>query len=331
MTPRVYKIISFLVVLGLALAACTGGGEEAPQSSNPTAEKSAPRISQSGSVTTNGRLVPTKHADLSFAATGQVVEILVQEGATVNAGDTLARLGDDESAKAQVAKAEQEMTLAQQELDALTEDLAIAQTDARDEYAKAQQAEYDAERQVSYQAEDSPTFTKAQKELELEIARDRLNQKQAYYELLLQGPDPKKMEAAQARLNAAQAELAQAQDSLAQRELKAPFSGEIVDVAVSPGEQVTAGEMVMQLADFSQWIIETDDLTEIEVVKVSLGQTTTIVPDALPDVKLTGTVTSIKDVYEEKRGDITYTATVKLDEIDPRMRWGMTVAVTFEK
>jgi hypothetical protein len=77
--------------------------------------------------------------------------------------------------------------------------------------------------------------------------------------------------------------------------------------------------------------METDNLTEIEVVDVSVGQAVTIIPDALPDVTLTGTVDSIDDFFVEKRGDVTYTARIRVDEIDPGMRWGMTVVVTFEE
>jgi hypothetical protein len=35
-------------------------------------------------------------------------------------------------------------------------------------------------------------------------------------------------------------------------------------------------------------------------------------------------------LFEEKRGDVTYTARIRLDNIDPRLRWGMTVATVFE-
>jgi hypothetical protein len=42
-------------------------------------------------------------------------------------------------------------------------------------------------------------------------------------------------------------------------------------------------------------------------------------------------VESIDQVYEEKRGDITYTARILLDSADPRLRWGMTVSITFVK
>lgn len=56
-----------------------------------------------------------------------------------------------------------------------------------------------------------------------------------------------------------------------------------------------------------------------------------IVPDAIPDLELTGTVEEISDQFEEKRGDITYTARIRIDDIDPRLRWGMTVAISFKE
>jgi hypothetical protein len=87
----------------------------------------------------------------------------------------------------------------------------------------------------------------------------------------------------------------------------------------------------MTIADFSELYAETDDLTEIEVVDVSLGQQVTVVPDALPDLELNGEVTKISKISEEKRGDITYTVRVKLADIDPKLRWGMTVVITFLK
>jgi hypothetical protein len=56
-----------------------------------------------------------------------------------------------------------------------------------------------------------------------------------------------------------------------------------------------------------------------------------VTADALPDLELSGTVESIGEVFEEKRGDITYTVRVALDERDERLRWGMTTVVAFEK
>jgi len=52
--------------------------------------------------------------------------------------------------------------------------------------------------------------------------------------------------------------------------------------------------------------------------------------DALPDVELKGEVESISSVAQVKSGDVVYPVKIKLLENDPRLRWGMTAAVTFE-
>ncbi len=54
-----------------------------------------------------------------------------------------------------------------------------------------------------------------------------------------------------------------------------------------------------------------------------------VVLDALPQQTFSGQVAYIDMVYEEKRGDTTYTATIVLDQMDPQIRWGMTAAVRF--
>ena len=58
--------------------------------------------------------------------------------------------------------------------------------------------------------------------------------------------------------------------------------------------------------------METEDLTEIEVVDIQVGQMATIVPDALPDVEMDGEVVEISDTFQELRGDIVYTVRLKV-------------------
>jgi multidrug resistance efflux pump len=132
-------------------------------------------------------------------------------------------------------------------------------------------------------------------------------------------------------VKAAEAGLTAAQAALENISVIAPFSGAVADLQLKAGEMVSPGQAVATMADFSRWVIETDDLTEIEVPRVSVGQKVTVTADALPDLELTGEVESISDVFEEKRGDITHTVRAVLDEIDERLRWGMTTLVTFEK
>jgi HlyD family secretion protein len=141
----------------------------------------------------------------------------------------------------------------------------------------------------------------------------------------------KSVAAAQAGVPTAQANLVAAQLKQDSVELKAPFAGTVAVQNLKVGEHVNAGTPMVTLADASQWEVKTDDLTEIEVVKIKAGQAVTVKLDALPEVKLTGVVKSISAKYEEKRGDITYTVTLVLTSTDPQMRWGMTAEVTFEK
>jgi HlyD family secretion protein len=90
------------------------------------------------------------------------------------------------------------------------------------------------------------------------------------------------------------------------------------------------GAAVVQLADFSAWQIETDDLTELGVVDIDTGSPVTITVDAIPELELSGHVTSIKAIGENKRGDITYTVLVEPDQYDKRLRWNMTSVVSIE-
>jgi hypothetical protein len=53
--------------------------------------------------------------------------------------------------------------------------------------------------------------------------------------------------------------------------------------------------------------------------------------DALPGKTFTGTVENISQYYTDNNGDIQYTAKVKLDDTDPKLRWGMTMQVEFQK
>jgi multidrug resistance efflux pump len=144
------------------------------------------------------------------------------------------------------------------------------------------------------------------------------------------GTRPETIAAAQADLTSAQTSLMQRQLDLANTELKAPFAGTIASLNLEAGEQVVASTPVAQLADQSEWLIETDDLTEINVVYVNVSDTVDISIDALPDLKLTGTVERIKPLGENKQGDITYTATIIPNSTDQRLRWNMSASVTIK-
>ena len=166
---------------------------------------------------------------------------------------------------------------------------------------------------------------------QLESARAGVTQAEAALALLRKGSPQEAVKVAEAQVDQARAALQRAQVALADTELRAPVGGTVAMVNAKMGERVSPNAPALSVADLSRWKIETSDLTEMEVVHVSVGQPVTIVPDALPNVTLRGTVEAIDNVSQEKLGDVTYTVRIALDEADPRLRWGMTVAVTFDE
>jgi len=133
----------------------------------------------------------------------------------------------------------------------------------------------------------------------------------------------------ESRVMAAEAGVVAAQSRLDNYTLTAPFAGTVTEIYLEIGQFVGPEARAVQMADLSEFIIETSDLTELEVVKISKGQIVEIVPDALPETTLPGIVEDIGLSFKTQAGDIIYTVTISLDEIDPNLRWGMTVELTF--
>jgi multidrug efflux pump subunit AcrA (membrane-fusion protein) len=149
------------------------------------------------------------------------------------------------------------------------------------------------------------------------------------YDVTRQGPDPEKVTLAQMNLDSAQAHLTAAQSAMDNLDLKAPFNGTVVDVNVSNGQLVGSDTWAVLVADFSEWYVDSSDLTEQEVVNVSQGQTATITPDALPDQHLSSQVTEIADMFNVQSGDVLYHVRLRVDQPDPGFKWGMTVEIAF--
>ena len=86
----------------------------------------------------------------------------------------------------------------------------------------------------------------------------------------------------------------------------------------------------VMVADTSQWYVETSDLTELEVVDVAVGQNVTILADALPDVEMQRRGGRDQPVLQIAGRGYSVHGAHQVNDVDPRMRWGMTVEVTFE-
>lgn len=237
----------------------------------------------------------------------------------------------------------------QEEID----DAWIAVQDAKDELEDAQEEfdkykDLDEDNRQRQDAEDAleeaqTDYDEAVREHErlvndLEAARAAVARAEAVvedaereYEKRKDGPDPDELALAQARVENAEAQVTAAKAALEDLELLAPFDGQVTQVEVSAGEQVSPGQQLFLLADFSTWYVETTDLTEMDVVRIEASEPVTIIPDALPELKLDGEIERISESYFEKAGDVLYTVRIRLEKGDPLLRWGMTVEVHFSK
>ena len=153
-----------------------------------------------------------------------------------------------------------------------------------------------------------------------DIAQAKLDQFKA-------GATQAQIDAAQASVSQAQATVDAATAALNEATLKAPFDGTLAQINVDAGQVIGPGVVVASIADLSAWEIDTDDLSEVDVVNVQPGQAVSISVDALPGVKLNGTVIAVTPKSETKRGDVTYTVKIKIENPDPKLKWGMTAQV----
>lgn len=304
-----------LLATVILLSACS------PKAEQPVAQAAAV---EANDLIVEGRIYPANSLAQSFNIPGEVAEVLVKDGDIVEAGQVLARLAGSPEQQAALARARQEVLAAEQALDEME-----AAADLNRAQAKLALITAEEELELAqdrYDADDSD-----EKKAALDEALAKFAQaEQRSQELALNGGvDPDQHDALIAQYIAAKASLVSVEAALAAHELKSSLAGTVVDLTLQVGEKVTAGQPVITVADFSQWLVKTDNLTEMDVVAVVVGQQVEVVLDAMPDMTLSGEVTHINSVYEEKRGDITYTVTAMLKQTEPRIRWGMTAAVQF--
>ena len=165
----------------------------------------------------------------------------------------------------------------------------------------------------------------------LDSAKAALSDAQRDYDRVKNGYTPQALAQLQAAADSAQAAETDAQWAYDQLVLKAPYDGTFVQCNLTTGQFVVAGSQAAQLADFSQWLVETDDLDEIKTAQIDASKPVSMTADALPGLSFTGTMENISQYYTDNNGDIQYTAKVKLDGTDPKLRWGMTIQLEFQK
>lgn len=163
-----------------------------------------------------------------------------------------------------------------------------------------------------------------------QAAREQRGIVLAELDLLQAGDSVGELAAAKAVVQKAEAALAEAQAMLARTTVRAPFAGVVGNVHVRKGEFLIAGNPIVTLGDLNTLRVETTDLDEIDVGQVAVGQKVEIAFEGLPEQIFTGRVVRISPMSDSKAGGVNYTAIVEVDGLDPAVRWGMTAFVDIE-
>ena len=254
-------------------------------------------------VTASGQVTTANSGSVSTKATGVVKTTYVENGDVVKAGDKIALLDLDQTAK-------QNYTAA----------LASYQN-AQNALASAQATQY------SLQADlfDKWNTYKTLAESDLYKDTDSANRAVAEFHIPLAN-----WQAAEAKYKNQQAVIAQAQTALnsanlalqqASPTIYAPLAGTITGLALQPGTVLTeqsnsSGNTTSQkVASVVTQALPTVsvNLTEVDVTGVTIGDQATITVDALGDKTYTGQVISIDTVGSNDSGVTTYPAIIRLD------------------
>jgi multidrug efflux pump subunit AcrA (membrane-fusion protein) len=115
----------------------------------------------------------------------------------------------------------------------------------------------------------------------------RIAELERQYKIYSNGPDPEEVAIAEARIAVAKDQLAAAEAGFDDLTLVAPFSGVIARLDFEPGQGIAASQPLLLLADLSRWNIETEDLTELSVIRINEGAAAQIWIDALPNTTFT--------------------------------------------
>lgn len=243
----------------------------------------------------------------------------------------------DEEARAQ---AQFRLNAAQEAVNAAQSELAQAQAGATEAEARAANSAISAaaNRRNAAQAQLDLLLVGARPG-EVEVAEAAIRQaEQALSEaeagvLLAQSA----VQQAEAELAAAEAGVAAARQALERRTLRAPFAGTVAHIHVEEAQIVNPGRPVITLADFSQWRVETTDLSELDVARFEKGMAVEVTFDAFPDETVAGEVLEVSLDTSTATGqsaqvasdDVIYKATIALQTGDELpLRWGMTALVS---
>jgi HlyD family secretion protein len=265
---------------------------------------------------------------VSFKVTGRIINLPVEEGMSVKAGDLLARLDNDDyrqqvavdEATSRVRDRQLALALAgsrQQDIEAAKQAIVDARADL--EQKKKDYARY----QALYEKDEIPEQTRDQAATNVTRAQAAFDRAQQIYNQLVEGTRKEEVAVEHANLHQADQNLRLARIRLAYTALRAPFDGVILTRQAELGEVVLPGAPIVTLADLDHLWVRAY-VPETDLGKVRWGQAVDVRTDTFPDRIYRGRISFIsseaeftpKSVQTEKER-VTLVYRVKVDVENP--------------
>lgn len=280
--------------------------------------------------------IDMRTVDLAFEESGRVEAVLVKEGASVKAGDVLAKLDDTryriarDRAQAQVQVADSQLTL----LLAGSRLEEIEAGKARLRAAKANRVLSEKicarEKQMgnasSQQARDQACYAAA-------ANRAAEDEAQKVLDLLLAGTRIEEIDVARATLNEAKVALADTERALNNCVLRAPSDAVVRSRLKEAGDMVGASAPIFELA-LMQPLWARVYIDESNLGQIAMGQSVEVTVDSFPNEHFSATVGFISSVAEftpktvqteALRTHLVYEVRLTVDDPENRLRLGMPV------
>lgn len=250
-------------------------------------------------VEAKGQLKPISASVVSPSVDGTVAQINVQAGQSVNEGDVLMTIKNDELDNA-VAEAQRAVAAAQEDLKNAQATLAAAQA--------APTLDVDGSTTPTDVTSDANAVSSAQRNLA----------------------------SAQATLDQANAKAAErtvkAPSSGSIVELNAKVGATVTGGMVMGEGDTSGGKQCMQIADLSKMKV-TVQVGEKDIAKIAVGQSANVTYPAFPDILSQGTVTAIASVANSDAangggGSVTFNVDILIEAPDSLLKPGMTAEVS---
>ena len=255
----------------------------------------------STTVEAKGQLKPISSSVVSPSVDGTVDSINVQAGQSVNEGDVLMTIKNDELDR-NVAEAQRAVAAAQEDLANAQKAAAAAQANPTTDVDGASAAAG-----ISAASADTNAVSAAQRSLA----------------------------SAQANLDQANAKAASrtvtAPSSGSIVELNAKVGATITGGMIMGESDTSGGKQCMQIADLSKMKV-TVQVGEKDIAKIAVGQNANVTYPAFPDIVSQGTVTAIASVANSDSnnggGSVTFNVDILIETPDARLKPGMTAEVS---